>query len=76
MNLLNAHCGDYIELHVRNRNDGFILFFLCSEFIILPDDKTGNNCPQKGISQDGSHVTEKVSLKDKTITHINDLTEG
>lgn len=45
-------------------------------YFFLPDDKTGNNCPQKGISQDGSHVTEKVSLKDKTITHINDLTEG
>lgn len=33
--------------------------------LVLPNNKTGNNCAQKGVGQDGSHVTEKVPLKDK-----------
>lgn len=33
--------------------------------MVLPNNKTGNNCAQKGIRQDGAHVTEKVPLKDK-----------
>lgn len=35
--------------------------------IFSPNNETGNDCPQKSISQDGSHVAEKVSLKDKKI---------
>lgn len=34
--------------------------------LVLPNNKTGNNCAQKSISQDGSHVPEKVPLKDTT----------
>lgn len=30
---------------------------------MLPNDKTGNDGPQKCIRQDGAHITEKVSLK-------------
>lgn len=33
--------------------------------VIIPNNKTGNDRPQKSIGQDGSHVAEKVSLKDK-----------
>lgn len=44
--------------------------FCLSVVLFLPNYKTGNNCPQKGISQDGSHVTEEVSLKDKTTKSI------
>lgn len=33
--------------------------------VIIPNNKTGNDCPKKSIGQDGSHVAEKVSLKDK-----------
>lgn len=42
--------------------------------IILPNNKTGNHCPHKGISQDGSHVPEKMSLKNKR-KHAANFTE-
>lgn len=42
--------------------------------IILPNNKTGNHCPHKGISQDGSHVPEKMSLKNKS-KHAANFTE-
>lgn len=37
---------------------------MCANGLVLPNNKTGNNCAQKSISQDGSHVPEKVPLKD------------
>lgn len=36
---------------------------MCGAGLVLPNNKTGNNCAQKSISQDGSHVPEKVPLK-------------
>lgn len=41
--------------------------------ILLPDNKTGNDCPQKSVSQDGSHVAEKVSLRMRNFIGIDSL---
>lgn len=51
----------------------FCINVACIYVLFLPNDKTRNHCAEKGISQDRSHVTEKVSLKDKTIKHVNNL---
>lgn len=33
--------------------------------MFLPNQEAGNDSPHKGVSQDGSHIPEKMSLKDK-----------
>lgn len=49
---------------------------MCCTGLVLPNNKTGNNCAQKSISQDGSHVPEKVPLKDiikgNNFSHLQD----
>lgn len=42
--------------------------------IFSPDNKTGNDCPEESIGQDGAHVAEKVPLQNEKIGHNgNDL---